>query len=189
MVFIFSIIRYKIYFCWFSFVLYRTEQLKRLSFTKQQRNCPVSLPFKKIIQKIQPFNHPFTFLSRYSPRDFFPIRYLDATRRNSAMICATAEPPPTRCRSWKVQFTDKLRGAMIYAWKLDKLIFPAWVSNICIKPWIGLQMFINCVCHNSVKAGGCRPPRRRNFARPGGWGGGREVTDARVKERGLLDQT
>ena len=40
---------------------------------------------------------------------------------------------------------------MIYVWKLDKLIFPAWVSNICIKPWIGLQMFINCVCHNSVK--------------------------------------
>lgn len=40
---------------------------------------------------------------------------------------------------------------MIYVWKLDKLIFPAWVSNICIKPWIGLQMFINCVCYNSVK--------------------------------------
>lgn len=44
-------------------------------------------------------------------------------------------------------------GGMIYVWKLDKLIFPAWVSNICIKPWIGLQMFINCVCHNSVKSG------------------------------------
>lgn len=56
---------------------------------------------------------------------------------------------------WKVQFTDKLCGAMIYVWKLDKLIFFAWLSNICIKPWIGLQMFINSVCHNSVKSAAC----------------------------------
>lgn len=63
-------------------------------------------------------------------------------------------------------------GAMIYVWKLDKLIFPAWVSNICIKPWIGLQMFINCVCHNSVKSairgervgGGCTSGAARGGA-------------------------
>lgn len=54
------------------------------------------------------------------------------------------------CR-WKCNLQINAGGAMIYVWKLDKLIFPAWVSNICIKPWIGLQMFINCVCHNSVK--------------------------------------
>lgn len=80
------------------------------------------------------------------------------------MICATGRAPTHRylssIRSWKVQFTDKLGGAMIYVWKLDKLIFPAWVSNICIKPWIGLQMFINCVCHNSVKSGSGGPGGR-----------------------------
>jgi len=64
---------------------------------------------------------------------------------------------------------------MIYVWKLDKLIFPAWVSNICIKPWIGLQMFINCVCHNSVKPSK-QASGRSILGRDTIWGGGGRST-------------
>lgn len=109
------------------------------------------------------------------------------------MICATGRAPTHRylssIRSWKVQFTDKLGGAMIYVWKLDKLIFPAWVSNICIKPWIGLQMFINCVCHNSVKSGSggpggrllaCQPERNTTGMRTDGVHGCVKVPPSRM---------
>lgn len=104
---------------------------------------------------------------------FLPCK-ADSIRVQISMICARALQVPWRlgtgvlwggvaahvgCMRHSVLGKCNLQinssrpgGAMIYVWKLDKLIFSAWVSNICIKPWIGLQMFINCVCHNSVKS-------------------------------------
>lgn len=100
----------------------------------------------------QPF-HSFSSIKNHT----FPVEKLNSFPSIPLFpllrpMLESEEAPFLLPAGWKVQFTDKLCGAMIYVWKLDKLIFLAWLSNICIKPWIGLQMFINPVCYNSVKS-------------------------------------